>query len=354
MQMAFHTIIEQGRKDLRTKYLHGIQCRAEPLFDAEVAMIQRLNFEVALVQMADFGEQLRRRELYFHAIGSGCSSIVLYVLGLTRVNPIQHDTYFQRFWQTSSGEPPLLQLVVDSIGRPGFGDVAQPKCISAHGMTRLEAIPSRVEALIGSIKITKLDQATLATLQAGDTEDIFQLHDQRAKWLLSQIRPTSIEELAVVTALEQLSHGHPDVLISYLEQYREILDTRYVTGHRASPESRHRLPVLFQESLMSQLRHLAKLPWNDTYLFIRDAAKGRMDDQHDLWKAAIGEMEASSAGSTESVLRTIAESSRWALCWAHHAANALTSYKAAYCRTHNRVAFEKVQEQLTESTEQGI
>jgi DNA polymerase-3 subunit alpha len=198
-----------------------------------------------------------------------------------------------------------------------------------------------------------VDQATLTALQAGDTDDIFQLHSERARWLLSQVRPTSIEELAAVAALEQLSYGHPDVVIRYLEQYREILRTRRVTGRRASAETRHRLPVLFQEPLMSRLRHRAQLPWDDTYPFIRDAAKDRMGDQHDLWKVAIELMEDRGTETAEQVLRTIAESSRWALCGAHYVANALTSYKAAFCRTHHRVEFERVRKQITESTEQG-
>ncbi|MBS0205533.1 MAG: hypothetical protein JSS49_21730 [Planctomycetes bacterium] len=353
MESAFQTLVERGRKDLRTKYLRGGQVQAEPLFDAEVKLIQSLNLDESLVRLSEYSDQLQQRDVYFHAIGSGCSSVVLFVLGISRVNPIEHDTYFQHFWQTSSGESPILQLVVDSIGKPGFGNVPQPFCVSAHSMTALEAIPNRVESLIGPIKTTKLDQATLASLQAGDTNDVFQFHSERAKWLLSQIRPTNIEELAVVTALEQLSHNHPDVVFSYLEQYQEILTTRYVTGRRASSEAKHRLPILFQEMLMSLLRHLAKLPWDVTYPFIRDAAKGRVDDQHEHWRTALGLTNDRSSEDAKRLLRTIAESSRWAVCRAHHIANALTSFKAAYYRTHHRVEFENVRTQIIESTSHG-
>lgn len=31
---------------------------------------------------------------------------------------------------------------------------------------------------------------------------------------------------------------------------------------------------------------MAKLSWNETYPFVRAAAKGQVDDQHNLWKAA--------------------------------------------------------------------
>lgn len=353
METAFQLVIEQARKTLRTRYLHGIQFQAEPLFDAEVALIRSLNFEEALLQMAGYCEQLRQRDIYFHAIGAGGSSIVLFVLGMSRVNPVQLDTYFQRFWQTSSGEPPTLQIVADSIGKSDFREVPPPPTVSAHPMTMLEAIPNRVESLIGAIKTTNLDQATLASLQAGDTDDVFQFHTERAKWLLSQIRPVNIEELASVTALDQLSHGHSEIAINYLEQYRGIVVTRCVTGRRPSAEVKHQLPILFQETLMSQLRHVAKLSWNDVYPFIRDAAKGRVDDQHDLWKVALGAMKDRFTEEHEQLLRKIVDSSRWAVCRAHHVANALTSYRAAYCRTHHRLEFERVRMQVTESTEQG-
>jgi DNA polymerase III alpha subunit len=354
METAFQTVIEQGRKALRTKFLHGIQFQAEPLFDAEIALIRGLNLEDALVRIATYGDQLRQRNVYFHTIGSGGSSIVLFVLGISRVNPVRHDTYFQRFWQTSSGEPPILQIVADSIGKPDFGEVSPPPYVSAHPMTMLEAISNRVESLIGAIKTTNLDQATLASLQAGDTEGVFQFHSERARWLLSQIRPLNIEELASVTALDQLSHSDPDIVISYLEQHREIVTTRCVAGRRPSAEAMHKLPVLFQEQLMGQLRHFAKLPWNDTYPFIRDAAKGRVDEQHNLWNVALGAMKARFPQDHEQLLRRIVESSRWATCRAHHVANALTSYKAAYCRIHHRMEFERVRIQIAESVEKGV
>ena len=353
MRTAFETIVDRGRVALRSRSFCKDKHQAEPLFDAELALIRSSNFEAALVQMVEYGDQLRQRNVNFHVIGSGGSSVILYVLGMSEVNPVLHDTHFQRLWQTASGEPPILQLVVDSFGNPDFGEVAPPSCVSAHPMTLLEAIPNRVESQVEAIGTIKLDQATLASLQAGDTEGVFQFHSERAKWLLSQIRPVNIETLACVTALEQISHSFPEIMISYLERYQKIVTARCVAGRRPSADDIGMLPILFQEILMGRLRRMAKLSWNETYPFVRAAAKGQVDDQHNLWKAAVESMKDHCPENHEPLLQKIVESSRWAVCRAHHVANALTGYKAAYCRTHHRIEFERVRNQITESAEQG-
>ncbi len=193
MRMAFQQVIDKGRAALRSKYLRGIQSQAEPLFDAEAALIRRLNCEESLVQMVEYGDQLRQRNVNFHVIGSGGSSVILFVLGMSEVDPVQHDTYFHRFWQTSSGESPILQIVMDSIGKPDIGEISPPFCVSAHPMTPLEAIPCRLELQVGTIETFKLDPATLELLQAGDTANVYQLHSNRARWLLSQIQPVNIQ-----------------------------------------------------------------------------------------------------------------------------------------------------------------
>lgn len=353
MRTAFETIIDRGQVALRSRSFCKYKNQAEPLFDAEVALIRSSNFIAALVQMVEYGDQLRRRNVNFHVIGSGGSSVILYVLGMSEVNPVLHDTYFQRFWQTSSGEPPILQLVADTFGKPDFGEVPPPSYVSAHPMTSLEAIPKRLESKVGPVKTFKLDQATLASLQAGDTDGVFQLHNERAKWLLSQIRPVNIEELARVTALEQISHSNAEIVVNYLEQYREIITARCILGCRASEEARYRLPFLFQELLMCRMRRLAKLPWNEVYPFVRTAAKGQVDEQHSLWKAALVAMKDQCPEDAETLLKRIVDSSRWAVCRAHHVANAVTSYKAAYYRTHHRMEFDRVRMQITESAEHG-
>lgn len=346
MGAIFEDLIERCRLALRAKYRRYLYPQAEALLDAEVALVRSKKFEDALIQLLDYGDRLRQRKSNFHVVGSGASSIILYVMGMSEVDPIEHDTHFQRFWQTSSGEPPILQVVIDSLRTPEHGEISRPTCVSAHPMTPLESMAVHLEAKLGLVKTFQEDLATLASFQAGDTDGVFQLDDQRAKWLLRQVRPMNIEQLARVTALAQFCRSEPETVFDYLVMSEGIFQVRCALGSKAGKEAMHSLPFLFQEQLMSRLRRYGKLEWADTYLFVQAAAKGKMDEHHPMWISALNGMNESLPLESEELFRKIVVASRWAVCRAHHIANALTSYRVAYYRTHHRMEFELVRTQI--------
>jgi DNA polymerase III alpha subunit len=353
MGTIFDDLIERCRLALRAKYRRYLYPQAEALLDAEVVLVRSKNFEETLIQMLDYGDRLRQRNSNFHVVGSGASSIILYVMGMSEVDPIEHDTHFQRFWQTSSGEPPILQVVIDSSRTPEHGEIVRPTCVSAHPMTPLETIANRLEATAGPVNTVKMDYATLASLQAGDTDGVFQLDSERAKWLLRQVRPVNIEELARVTALEQICQSEPEAVFDYLVMSQEIFQVRCTLGNKAVKEAMHALPLLFQEQLMSLMRRYGRLEWVDTYPFVQTAAKGKMDEHHPLWISALNGMNESRPPGSEDLLRKIVAASRCTVCLAHHIANALTSYKVAYYRTHHRMEFELVRKQIFDLVSQN-
>ena len=353
MGTIFDDLIERCGLALRAKYRRYLYPQAEALLDAEVVLVRNKNFEDALIQMLDYGDRIRQRNSNFHVVGSGASSIILYVMGMSEVDPIEHDTHFQRFWQTSNGEPPTLQVVVDTL-EIAEDDEIRPTCVSAHPTTPLESMAVHLEAKLGPVSTFRMDQATLASLQAGDTNGVFQLDSERAKWLLRQVRPMNIEQFARVTALEQISHSDAETVLDYLVKFHEIIHVRCTMGGRASNEALHSLPFLFQEHLMSLLRRFGKFEWVDTYPFVQTAAKGQMDEHHSLWKSVRIGMNDSRPPGSEELLRRIVESCRWAVCRAHHIANALTSYKVAYYRVHHRMEFELVRKQIFELALQNV
>ena len=353
MGTIFDDLIERCRLALRAKYRRYLYPQAEALLDAEVVLVRSKNFEDTLIQMLEYGDRLSQRDANFHVVGSGASSIILYVMGMSEVDPIEHDTHFQRFWQTSSGEPPILQVVIDSLRTPEHGEISRPTCVSVHPMTPLESMADHLEAKLGPVKTFQKDQATLASLQAGDTDGVVQLDSERAKWLLRQIRPVNIEELARVTALAQISQSEPEAVFDFLVMSEEIFEVRFTLGCKAGKEASNSLPLLFQEQLMSLLRRYGKLEWVDTYPFVQTAAKGKMDEHHPLWISALNGMNESRPPGSEELFRKIVVACRWAVCRAHHIANALTSYKVAYYRTHHRMEFEQVRKQILDLVSQN-
>jgi DNA polymerase III alpha subunit len=353
MGPIFDDLIERFRLALRAKYRRYLYPQAEALLDAEVVLVRSKNFEDALIQMLDYGDRLRQRNSNFHVVGSGASSIILYVMGMSEVDPIEHDTHFQRFWQTSNGEPPTLQVVVNTL-EIAEDDEIRPTCVSAHPMTLLESMAVHLEADLGQVSTFRMDQATLASLQAGDTDGVFQLENERVKWLLRQVRPMNIEQLARVTALAQICQSEPEVVFEYLVMSEGIFQVRCTLGGKAGKEAMHALQPLFQEQLMSLMRRYGRLEWVDTYPFVQTAAKGKMNEHHPLWISALNGMNDSRPPGSEELFRKIVEASRWTVCLAHHITNALTSYKVAYYRTHYRMEFELVRKQIFELALQNV
>ena len=100
-------------------YPSGSIHQAEPIFEAEVRLIRQLGLEDPLAQIVEFGDQFYQRKVAFHQIGAGGSSIIFYLLGFSQVDPIRYGTYFQRFWLTTSCEPPkALFTVMPSVDMP--------------------------------------------------------------------------------------------------------------------------------------------------------------------------------------------------------------------------------------------
>ena len=338
---TFNAIIERCRLSLRINYLNGSRFQAEPLFEAEVRLIQKLGFEDTLAEIVEYGDQLYQRKLAFHLIGAGGSSVIFYLLGFSEVDPVRYDTYFQRLWLTSSREPPRVLFVV----MPSEDMPRQPR-VSAHPMTAQEAIPELLHMRFPNTSVLMTEHAVLNTIQGGDTHGIFQLESEPIRSLLSQVGPTRIRDLGTVTALEQIRITHPEVVSEYLKRHLEKKPKR-LQRPVVEAELTPLLPLLFQEMIMKLLHRHAGLPWEETYRFVQAAAKGRMTDQHELWNPVLEGLEQHHGANGELLFERLVAGSRWAVCRAHHIANAITSYRAAYYRTIHRQAFEDALQQVS-------
>ncbi len=71
------------------------------------------HFQVA----AEIAAYCRRRGIYFNIRGSGASSLLLYLLGVSRVHPLRHDLLFERFLNRLREEPPDIDMDLDSSRR---------------------------------------------------------------------------------------------------------------------------------------------------------------------------------------------------------------------------------------------
>jgi hypothetical protein len=86
-----------------------------------------------------------------------------------------------------------------------------------------------------------------------------------------------------------------------------------------------------------------RLSWNDSWRFILDSAKGKLNENSRLWGISIANAS-SRCGDKDRAMQWIGQlvkASHTATCRAHHIANAITSYRAAFIRTHYREPFEQ-------------
>ncbi|MCP4221269.1 MAG: hypothetical protein GY765_41970 [bacterium] len=85
----------------------------------ELAIIKEQGFAVHFLVAAEIGGYCKRNDIYFNLRGSGVSSFLLYLLGLSRVNPLDYDLLFERFVNSLRDDLPDIDIDIDSSRRDG-------------------------------------------------------------------------------------------------------------------------------------------------------------------------------------------------------------------------------------------
>jgi len=73
--------------------------------EREVNFVRQRGFTPRLLEALNLADDLADSHTAFRLIGSGCTSYVNYLLGLSEVNPVQFRLPWQRFRPTVAGEP---------------------------------------------------------------------------------------------------------------------------------------------------------------------------------------------------------------------------------------------------------
>ena len=220
-----------------------------------------------------------------------------------------------------------------------FSSIDAPPGLIIHGMTPLETIPYRLLDL----PCSNCDDTTFKEMSAGQTDGVFQLDTEAAREIATTIRPATMRELATVSALSIRLSSEPGAVSDFLRHRDEPLSGE-VTSPIKAPGT-----LLFQEELMVVLHHTFRLRWSEAYRFIREANRnhGLTTDQP-MYRTALTGATASGTGDTDPrrLLNRLARDSRAAVCLAHHLANAVTTYRAAFLKTHFAVKFAEQLEEV--------
>ena len=79
--------------------------------------IEQSGFGPYFLIVHDIVEFARRSGILHNLKGSGASSFLAWLLGLSHVNPIEFDLYFERFLNRGRPDPPDIDLDFDSRHR---------------------------------------------------------------------------------------------------------------------------------------------------------------------------------------------------------------------------------------------
>src|SRR3546814_8871339 len=82
------------------------------MLDEEFTLIARQNYACYFLTVHDLVRFARSREppILCQGRGSAANSIVCFLLGVTSVDPLQHDLLFSRFVSEDRGEPPDIDV----------------------------------------------------------------------------------------------------------------------------------------------------------------------------------------------------------------------------------------------------
>ncbi|UCH96824.1 MAG: DNA polymerase III subunit alpha [Candidatus Aminicenantes bacterium] len=83
----------------------------------ELDIIKKQGFSSYFLIAAEIGAYCRKQRIYFNLRGSAVSSFILYLLGVSRVNPLAHDLLFERFVNSLRDDLPDIDIDIDSSRR---------------------------------------------------------------------------------------------------------------------------------------------------------------------------------------------------------------------------------------------
>ena len=83
----------------------------------ELVTINKLGFATYFLTVADVAQMIRDMRIRIAARGSGAGSLTNYLLGISGVDPIEHDLLFERFLSTERSSLPDIDIDVESARR---------------------------------------------------------------------------------------------------------------------------------------------------------------------------------------------------------------------------------------------
>ena len=107
---AQEALVALTRQAATAKFPDGIPQRYRDQIDHELTLIGQLGYAPYFLTVNSIVAESRRRGILCQGRGSAANSCVCYLLGVTSIDPIQHELLFERFVSGERREPPDIDV----------------------------------------------------------------------------------------------------------------------------------------------------------------------------------------------------------------------------------------------------
>ena len=92
------------------KRYQDVSNKAKERLEYELSVIREMNFSNYFLIVWDIVREAKQRGMMIIGRGSAANSLVAYSLGITQVDPLKHNLYFERFLNKARSSPPDVDI----------------------------------------------------------------------------------------------------------------------------------------------------------------------------------------------------------------------------------------------------
>ena len=315
------------------RYERAYFVQATQRLDHELAILDRIGRVDEFLAVAELVEFARDESIPLRLTGSGCSSIIPYLLGFSDVDPVRHHLYFERFRDPKGRWAPPFVIQVDGehperiarVASLGYGKEFVEKSVHFTSTMTREKVPILV------VEALQREHGCIVNLSRIPLDD-----DQAFRLVL--------EDLAATETLYSFSIERGDLMERYLQRADEAQFPGSDNPAILEALAETRGLILYQEQIMMLLYRIGEICPADGFDFIKAVFKRKVATvavyrAKFLRTAVEANMD---MGTAERLLDQITEAAGYALCKANSVAMAVTTYKAAYLKAHYRPECDEV------------
>lgn len=187
---------------------------AEERLAYELEVVEALDMADYFLVLAEIMDYCQARGILAAGRGSAAGSLVCYTLGLSRVDPLEHDLLFERFLHAGRLSTPDVDLDVASHRREEllawvearFGGGQRREAMTANYITY--RLPSALQDLGRALDLPMAQRTALSKLLGRDYRHLRPHRAREAQALFDEVLgPSPLKEI-LLSLLEQIEPGH--------------------------------------------------------------------------------------------------------------------------------------------------